>query len=92
MPMQPRIVFFPLFLTIFEIHFNVILSFVNLIKSSADTLSHDEIVQLTDELYNSTKKTRLLLENLLSWSQSQIGSLKFNPGIYYFKLLGSICV
>lgn len=49
-----------------------------ILQDSAD-LSKKEIVDLVKEMHSASDKTYKLLENLLQWSRSQIGSLQVSP-------------
>lgn len=42
-------------------------------------LNPEQIDELHQMIYNSSKKAHSLLENLLTWAQSQTGRTKFNP-------------
>ena len=56
--------------------FNTIVSFSRLMLGSIETLSREEIVELTQELSKSAERTRSLLDNLLEWSRSQRGLIQ----------------
>ena len=67
--------------------FNNVLSFVRLINDHLDTLSKDEIVELSGELNRSMETTQTFLENLLHWGRSQTGVIKMNPREVYLSLI-----
>lgn len=52
---------------------------IDLIQDPDDLLEEEEKAQLMDELKQSAKTTFALLENLLEWSRTQRGTIKFNP-------------
>ena len=68
--------------------FNVIFSYTRLINQNFERFSKEEILKLNSELNKSTDKAYKLLENLLEWSKSQTGGLKFEPT--NFKLMDLI--
>ena len=59
--------------------FGIILSLVQLIKENRDDLSPEETDELLSDIVNASKNTIDLLQNLLEWSRSQTGRIKFNP-------------
>lgn len=65
--------------------FNNIFSFVRLMKEHISEFSQEEIVDLSNELYKSTKSANIFLETLLEWSRSQTGSMPFHPKVLVFK-------
>ena len=56
-----------------------LLGLSNIILQDSADLSKEEIVDLVKEMYSASDKTYKLLENLLQWSRSQIGSLQVSP-------------
>ncbi len=59
--------------------FTTILGFTNLLISNLDTYDETKIKHFLSLIENSTKNTHKLLENLLQWSRSQTGNIKFEP-------------
>ncbi len=59
--------------------FNSILGFTEILKEQHSVLNKDELEQIFDALYNSTRKTYNLLNNLLQYSRFQTGLVDFNP-------------
>ncbi|WP_195715158.1 sensor histidine kinase [Ancylomarina sp. 16SWW S1-10-2] len=59
--------------------FNSLLGFTDMLIKNYDTFSDEERMSIIETLNASSKTTYLLLENLLSWSSSQTGSIKFAP-------------
>jgi signal transduction histidine kinase len=59
--------------------FNVILGYSELIISKFETWSNQEKIEMLSVLRDASEKAYNLLENLLNWSQSQRGTLKFEP-------------
>jgi len=49
----------------------------------------EEVSKLTKLIYESAKSGRSLLENLLEWSRSQTGAIKFNPTIINIRKITS---
>jgi len=56
-----------------------LMGFAELIRNSAHQLSSNEIEEYSDLIYQSARNTHQLLQNLMTWSQSQTGKLRFNP-------------
>lgn len=59
--------------------FSIIISFVNIMKKAFDDYNKDQIMNLINELEQSTKNTFNLLKNLLDWSRMQSGVIDFLP-------------
>lgn len=59
--------------------FNTILGFTELIKTNFDSFDKQKLGEINQTLYDTTKQIFKLLENLLSWSRSQMGTIKFTP-------------
>lgn len=58
--------------------------FLSLAKSMAENFSEfrlDEIREMSESLYGSANHLYRLLENLLEWSRTQIGSIKLEPAL-----------
>jgi PAS domain S-box-containing protein len=58
--------------------FNSILGFFNLLSEQYDDISEDERKSFILDLKKSSENTFVLLENLLTWSQTQTGGIKVN--------------
>jgi PAS domain S-box-containing protein len=61
--------------------FNTIFSFTRLIKKNIDKFSKKDLAEITHELFQSTERTRVLLENLLEWTKSQAGRLNIEASL-----------
>jgi signal transduction histidine kinase len=59
--------------------FNTMLGFSQLLIEDFDKQEKDEQKKFISYIYESTKNTFTLLENLLLWARSQRGHIKFNP-------------
>ena len=59
--------------------FNAILGFSEILTSEWDDFSEEERLHFIRNINSSAKNTYQLLENLLEWSVSQTGRMKFNP-------------
>ncbi len=64
--------------------FASIVSFSRILKRDIQDLSREDLQELARELDKSVLKINSLLENLLQWSRSQTGKIKFQPE--YFEL------
>ena len=54
-------------------------SFLNLLIKYQDGLSKEETANMAQDISRSLNNLSELLENLLEWSRSQMGTLEFNP-------------
>lgn len=59
--------------------FASIVSFSRILKRDIQNLAQEELQELARELDKSVLKINNLLENLLQWSRTQTGKMKFNP-------------
>ncbi len=59
--------------------FNALLGFTELLADSFEEYDGSKQKQYADKIYNGVQNTNKLLENLLLWSRSQKGKLKFKP-------------
>lgn len=59
--------------------FNAILGFTNLLYDNFDSFDTETTRTIMRDLKTSTENAFVLLENLLSWSQSQQNQIKFKP-------------
>lgn len=59
--------------------FNSLLGFSELLMKNKSEFTEEEIDDLIKRIYNSSKNTYQLLENLLQWSRSQTGRIDFQP-------------
>jgi signal transduction histidine kinase len=61
--------------------FNILLGVSNLLKTNLDRYDKDKIENLLNLNHKTIEKTYKLLEDLLTWSNSQTGSLPFKPEV-----------
>ena len=59
--------------------FNSILGFTEILKEQSSLLEDQEREQIFNSLYNSTRNTYNLLNNLLQYSKFQVGLVEFKP-------------
>jgi len=59
--------------------FQALLGSSELLSTEIETLTHEEIVSFSGELYNNLKNLYALLENLLTWSMMQRNMLEYKP-------------
>ena len=59
--------------------FQPLLSISELLSDEINTLSKDEIVNFSQEIYKILKKQYSLLVNLLEWSRIQTGRIEYHP-------------
>lgn len=59
--------------------FNTILGFTDLVRNNFEIYDKEKLGEINQTLYDTTKQIFKLLENLLSWSRAQMGTIKFNP-------------
>jgi signal transduction histidine kinase len=65
---------------------------IDLLKNNYKEIEHDRIENLLGILYDSTKQTHSLLENLLIWSQCQTGRIKYEPKDIEIMKMAENCV
>jgi two-component system, sensor histidine kinase and response regulator len=58
---------------------NTLSGFLHIIRNDVQNLSQDEIKSLTTQIERSIRGLLGLLDNLLKWSLSQMGSIEYNP-------------
>jgi len=63
-------------------HFTSILGFSELLIKKSHNADAETIKRFAQNIHNATRSTYRLLENLLEWSRSQTGQIKFNPEYY----------
>ncbi len=71
--------------------FTSLLSIGELLSKNYDSLDEDDKKSGIDGFYNASKRIYALLENLLLWSRTQTGRVKFNPEIFELDLLAEEC-
>jgi signal transduction histidine kinase len=59
--------------------FNTLIGFSDFLLKSVETASQEEIREIVKHIYNSSVFGFELLNNLLEWSRSQTGRIKYNP-------------
>ena len=65
--------------------FNAIIGFSEILYNDTEAFSKAEIKRMAEGIYNTSRETYNLLNNLLEWSGTQTGRIKFEPvktGIY----------
>ncbi len=67
--------------------FNAILGFTNILLEKHREYDEDEREELIKYISNSANNAFNLLENLLTWSRNQSGTLTFSPEYVYLKIL-----
>lgn len=59
--------------------FTVLIGMSEFLRNQLQFLSPKEIEEMADALYSSSSRAYALLENLLQWSRSERGMIKYNP-------------
>ncbi len=59
--------------------YNAQLGFLELLLEDSDNYSAEQRKKFLSTIYNSTKQSFALLDNLLVWSRNQTGKIPFNP-------------
>lgn len=67
--------------------FQGIIGFSEMIKEDAEKQNLDQIKKFAEYIFNASKQTYKLLDNLLNFTRSQIGLIKYNPEIINIKEL-----
>ncbi len=68
--------------------FGAIMGLSELLDKEFENFSQEEKKHLARDIYKATRNTYALLQDLLSWSQSQRGLIEYNPGPTW---LAAIC-
>ncbi len=58
---------------------NSILGFSEMMSLYAESNNTEQLIQSSQQVYSSSRKLLALVDNLLLWSRSQIGSTRYNP-------------
>ncbi len=67
--------------------FNALLNLSGIIIEDYENLRNDEVIEMLELINDSADKGHKLLENLLIWSQTQLGGIKVNPANFPIKRL-----
>jgi signal transduction histidine kinase len=68
--------------------FTVLIGLTDMLSKQVEMLNPNEIAEFSDQVHQSSSKLHNLIENLLHWSRSQIGSIKLNPKTFsLFKIV-----
>ena len=59
--------------------FSSLMGFAEMLALNAETKNSKEVIQYSQIIYSSTKRLFGLVENLLQWSRTQIGTTEFSP-------------
>jgi len=72
--------------------FGALKNLSDILYSMYNDFSEEERLEIISEMYKSSNKLYELLENLLTWSRSQRGTIQFNPEETNLKLITNNCV
>ncbi len=67
--------------------FNALLGFAKILQQNHKNFNEQKRENIIESIHDSSKAAYKLVENLLTWSRSQTGKLKFNPMEYPVKTL-----
>ena len=67
--------------------FNALLSLTGLLQDELSHYSMDDIERFVQRIHQASERSYALLENLLEWSRSQTGSIRYVPQKAYLKML-----
>lgn len=67
--------------------FNALLGFSELLFKNLELYTEKEIKELIKIIYDSSQSLYKLLDNLLQWSRSQLGSVMYKPDLFPLTLL-----
>ena len=59
--------------------FSSLMGFAEMLTLNAETKNTKEVIEYSHVIHNSTKRLLGLVENLLQWSRTQIGTTEFKP-------------
>ena len=62
--------------------FSGLLGLTNYMVDNLESMQFDETKKYIVSINESSRQTFILLENLLDWSQTQLGSIKYNPEVF----------
>lgn len=71
--------------------FNGYINMMQLLCNNRNTFSEEKQTEILQSLYQSSKNTFLLLENLLTWSRAQMGNIEIKRKLVHAKLLPIEC-
>jgi len=63
--------------------FNTIIGYTDLLMAQLETQESEKVKDSLQRITSTARNTHLLLENLLSWAQSQTGKLTFRPNLLH---------
>lgn len=64
--------------------FNSLIGFSRYLKDNINTIEKDELIEILEMIHQSSISTFSLLEDLLMWSKSQLGKIRFEPAMVNF--------
>lgn len=59
--------------------FSSLMGFAEMLALNAEMNNNNEVIEYSQIIHNSTKRLLGLVENLLQWSRTQIGTTKYSP-------------
>jgi len=59
--------------------FNSLMGFSEMLSLHAESKSHDDIMEYSKVIHNSTRKLYSLVDTLLQWSRTQLGTTEYKP-------------
>ena len=59
--------------------FMALMGISQMVSEDVDTMTHEEIKEMTSTIYRSTKNLNKLIENLLDWARLQMGTFEVSP-------------
>lgn len=62
--------------------FNALLGLSDAMLENWEIFENEDKLEFVQDIHNTSKNTYALLQNLLEWSRSQIGSLQINPEVF----------
>jgi PAS domain S-box-containing protein len=69
--------------------FNAILGFAELLYQDFDLYNNDDKRNFAKNIMYASKNTYKLIENLLQWSRTQTGKIKYRPDYYDFSIIAN---
>lgn len=72
--------------------FNALVGLTEILSTSAETLSKEEISELSGHINKSSNNVLKLTDNLLNWSRSQTGKIKLQPEVISIKEVVDSCI
>ncbi len=69
--------------------FNTLMGFSEMLSLHSESKSKEDIIKASGLIFNSTRKLYLLVDNLLQWSRTQLGTTRYSPEMLDISIISS---